>query len=174
MPELDEPIDLVEHRSEWAAEFAVEQSRLAGALSLQPACIEHIGSTSIPGLVAKPIVDIMVGLTRYPPCDATTRQLTRLGYESLGEAGVTNRSYFRLRDGGRNFDVHVVGIDGGHWVRNLAFREYLRNRPVAREKYGRAKRAALASSAALLAYSEVKSRVIGDLLSEIRIGENDG
>jgi len=47
MTELDEPVDLVEHRSEWAAEFAFEQSRLAGELSLETALIQHIGSTSV-------------------------------------------------------------------------------------------------------------------------------
>src|SRR4051812_40541019 len=112
MPELDEPVDLVEHRLEWAAEFAFEQSRLAGALSLEPASIQHIGSTSVPELVAKPIIDIMVGLPRYPPSDATTQQLARLGYESLGEAGVLGRSYYRLREGSRRVNVHIVRIDG--------------------------------------------------------------
>ena len=80
------------------------------------------------------------------------------------------RSYFRLRGGSRSVNLHIVGIDDGHWLRNLALREYLRNRPVARDKYGRAKRAAQASGATLLAYSEAKSRVVLELLGEAGIG----
>jgi GrpB-like predicted nucleotidyltransferase (UPF0157 family) len=174
MPELDEPVHLVEHRLEWAADFAFERSRLADALSIEPACIQHIGSTSVPDLVAKPVIDIMVGLPSYPPSDATNRQLTRLGYEPFGEAGVRGRSYFRLRDGSRSVNVHIVGIGGGHWVRNLALRDYLRNSPLARDKYGRAKRAAQASGTTLLAYSEAKARVVIELLGEAGIDQNDG
>ena len=174
MPDLDEPVHLVEHRSEWASEFAAEQQRLAKSLSLDLACIQHIGSTSVPGLVAKPIIDIMVGVPAYPPSAVVKQRLVRLGYEALGEAGVRGRAHFRMR-GGRSINVAVVALDAGHWVCNLALREHLRKSRAARESYTRAKREAVASGAiTLLAYSEAKSRVVAQLLSEAGVSENDG
>jgi GrpB-like predicted nucleotidyltransferase (UPF0157 family) len=174
MPDLDEPVHLVEHRSEWASAFAAEQRRLAKSLSLDLACIQHIGSTSVPGLVAKPIIDIMVGVPAYPPSAAVKQGLMRLGYEALGEAGVSGRAYFRVR-GGRSINVAVVALHAGHWVRNLALREHLRKSRAARESYTRAKCEAVASGAiTLLAYSEAKSRVVAQLLREAGVSENDG
>ena len=77
--------------------------------------------------------------------------------------------------GGRSINVAVVALDAGHWVRNLALREHLRKGRAARESYTRAKREAVASGAiTLLAYSEAKSRVVAQLLSEAGVSENDG
>jgi GrpB-like predicted nucleotidyltransferase (UPF0157 family) len=117
-------------------------------------------------LVAKPIVDIQVGVPTFPPPRSVSQALTRLGYESLGEAGVPGRMYWRLR-GPRSFNVHVVRMMGEHWRNSLSLRDYLRESSVARDRYAAAKRAAVAAGAkSLLAYSEAKNDVVASLLSQ--------
>jgi len=89
-----------------------------------------------------------------------------LGYENLGEAGVSERLYFRRRVP-EAFNLHVVRRGGKHWVSNLALRDYLRTHAPARRRYAETKRHALASGQnTLLSYSEAKARVINEMLSQ--------
>lgn len=81
---LDEAVHLESYQAAWAILFRLEQARLAAALGVAREAVEHIGSTAVPGLSAKPIVDIMVGTSAFPPPAAWTRSLERLGYEALG------------------------------------------------------------------------------------------
>jgi GrpB-like predicted nucleotidyltransferase (UPF0157 family) len=163
---LDEPIHLEQYRLEWDEVFRSERNRLAASLEIPLVAIEHIGSTALPGISAKPIVDIMIGAQSVPPPAAWTEILARLGYEVLGEAGVPGRWYFRLRTVPfRN--AHIVLRNGEHWVRNLAFRNYLRRSPEAARRYESAKLAAVSAGATtLVAYSRAKSSVIEGLLIE--------
>lgn len=168
---LDEPINLAEHSEDWATVFAAERTRLERALTLP---LEHIGSTAVPGLVTKPVVDIQVGAPSFPPPAAVAQALERLGYDGLGDAGVPGRMYWRLR-GERSFNVHVVRFDGEHWRNNLALRDYLRASPAARERYAAAKRAAVAAGAVtLLAYSQAKNDVVASLLSQAQAFAHGG
>ena len=139
--------------------------RLSTSVGLDLRSIEHIGSTAVPGLLAKPIVDIMVGVIPFPPSASWSAAVVVLGYEALGEAGVPGRLYFRQR-GRVPCNVHVVEHGGAHWVSNLALRDYLRRSPEAAARYASAKRAAIAAGATtLLTYSEAKGRVIEALVS---------
>ncbi len=161
---LDEPVHLETYDPEWERAFQSEQQRLGHGLRLVADSIQHIGSTAIPGLAAKPIVDIMIGVSTFPPPAAWSKELAVLGYEALGEVGVPGRLYFRQR-GHAAYNVHVVEHLGTHWASNLALRDYLRCSPEAAREYESAKRAALARGAAtLLAYSEAKALVIEELL----------
>lgn len=163
---IDEPVHVVQYDQRWPAEFAVERDRLANCLHVRADRIEHIGSTAVPWLSAKPIIDMMLGVSRYPPMFQLVEDITALGYESLGEAGVSGRLYFRRRDS-CSFNLHVLEFGGGHWMSNLALRDYLRADGEARERYVAAKLSALESGAKhLLAYSEAKSSTVVRLLSE--------
>lgn len=163
---LDEPIVLEAPRSEWPADFERERTELMRALDVAQALVEHIGSTAVSGLVAKPIIDIMVGSVGEPCPDAWTQALTARGYEAIGEAGIPGRWYFRQR-GAPFRNVHVVRVGGAHWVHNLAFRDYLRSSPDACARYGAAKQSAVASGAtSLVAYSRTKRAVVEALLAE--------
>ena len=104
---LDEPVSVVSYRTEWASQAAAEAARIAQALSVAEVDVEHIGSTAVAGLAAKPTLDLMLGATVYP-APSLESALVKLGYEALGEAGVAGRSYFRLRGGGASFNVHLV------------------------------------------------------------------
>lgn len=161
---LDESIYLEPYDPAWEQAFQSERKRLSSRLGLTVDMIEHIGSTAVPGLLAKPIVDIMIGVSPFPPPVAWPEVFPTLGYEALGEAGVPGRLYFRQR-GRVPYNVHVVEHHGTHWVNNLALRDYLRGSPRAVGQYESAKRAAIAAGATtLLAYSEAKGGIIQELL----------
>ena len=166
MAAVDEPVHIVEYRSRWPEWFTSERERIATASAVPVTQCEHIGSTAVPGLVSKPIIDIMLGVASYPPQNTLVESLVDLGYEFLGEADVPERLYFRLR-GTQSYNVHVVQIGGTHWISNIALRNYLRTDESARNRYATTKRSAIASGAtALLAYSEAKARILATLLQE--------
>ena len=163
---IDEPIHLQKHDPLWRKRFVQEQERIKETLHIGPTVIQHIGSTAIPSIYTKPIIDIMIGTERFPPSQNLSDGLVSLGYDSLGEAGVPRRLYFRYR-GLQLFNVHVVEREGQHWKSNLAFRDYLRAYPSVAKRYERVKlKAVQAGVSSLLLYSDAKSAIIKELLSQ--------
>jgi GrpB-like predicted nucleotidyltransferase (UPF0157 family) len=166
MTEVDEAIELSEYQATWPRVFAEEQGRICQVLGIPGEDLEHTGSTAVPGLVAKPIVDLMLGVGQFPPEGEFLKRIELLGWEALGEAGVPGRLYFRMR-GARQANLHVVLKSGAHWVNNLAIRDYLRKNPNARERYANAKRRAVDHGArTLLRYSAEKAEFVQTLLKE--------
>lgn len=135
MPTLQptDPIVLYESSSENAQRFEQERLRIAIALGRLPAAIEHIGSTAVPNIKTKPIVDILIGL-RAPPLSAAIAPLTELGYEHIEDAGGERRLYFRKQPE-RTFHVHVVLFDGDEWRRHIIFRDWLNLHPELAKEY---------------------------------------
>lgn len=88
--------------------------------------IEHIGSTSIPGIWAKPIVDIMIGVKSLPLEKSQICKVIELGYEYLGEAGVSGRIYFRKRFP-KAYNVHITQFGNLIWNNNILLRDFLRS-----------------------------------------------
>jgi GrpB-like predicted nucleotidyltransferase (UPF0157 family) len=163
---IDESVRLVPYSDEWPRRFGLERDRLAAVLGISHAAIEHIGSTAVPGLLSKPVVDMMLGLGEYPPPTSCIDALIALGYEDFGEAGVPQRRYLRRR-GTTDFNLHAVTNGGDHWSRNIALRNYLRSSDSAKARYTSAKQHAIrAGASTLLHYSEAKAGVIADLLRE--------
>jgi GrpB-like predicted nucleotidyltransferase (UPF0157 family) len=163
--ELDEPVHLFPYNQEWPHLYASEARRIRAALPADVA-VEHIGSTSVAGLLAKPIIDIMLGLGTHHDQNKVRAMLVALGYEDLGEAGVPGRLYFRRREE-TAFNIALVRHGGPIWMANLAFRDYLRTHPEATREYAETKRAAVQSGArSLLAYSDYKSAVLRRLLEQ--------
>lgn len=161
----DEPVHVVGYDPQWPTLFSAERQRLCAALALSPTDIEHIGSTAVPGLDAKPIIDLMLGEGTYPPRAELTAQMEALGYENLGEAGVPERIYFRRRQP-QAFNLHLVRRGGQHWISNIALRDYLRAHGDARARYAETKRQVLASGHnTLLAYSDAKASIVGALIA---------
>jgi GrpB-like predicted nucleotidyltransferase (UPF0157 family) len=161
-----QPIEIVAYDQGWPERFETWQRKLAGLLGPVARRIEHVGSTSVPGLAAKPVVDIQVSVAdlgdedRYvPPCEAAGLQ-------------------FRIRDDEHRYFqpppaqprvVHVhVCQQGGAWERvHLLFRDYLRSSAAARETYAAAKReAARVWGNDRPAYTEAKSDVILGILDQ--------
>ncbi len=166
---LDEPVEISDFDPRVARAYRGERDRLRLGLATASLKFEHIGSTAVPGLAGKPIVDLMLGAS--PPVwaarDELRPRLVALGYEDLGEAGVGGRLYFRRRTALRAFNVALVEEGGAHWRANLAFRDYLRAHPDEAAAYANAKREAIAGGArTLLPYSAAKSATIDAILKK--------
>ena len=127
----------------WALRAAEEGERVRDALGAES--VEHIGSTAVPGLAAKPIVDFLAGLRSLELSSERISAMERLGYEFLGEYGLPGRLYFR-KGAPRTFHVHAVEVGGDHWERHLAVRDYLRGHPSEAEGYAAEKRRAAEAS----------------------------
>jgi GrpB-like predicted nucleotidyltransferase (UPF0157 family) len=107
------------------------------------AAIEHIGSTSIPGLAAKPIIDIMLGVSRLADADEIIPKMCEIGFEYVSkyEDVMPYRRYFVKRESGKStYHIHSVEVNSPFWKRHLLFRNYLRHNPQAREDYYKLKK----------------------------------
>jgi GrpB-like predicted nucleotidyltransferase (UPF0157 family) len=167
MIDIDEPVHIVPYDEQWPKFFEQEKERLKQALNKQYLEFEHIGSTSVAGLSAKPIIDIMIGVESYPPSNELILQICALGYFFHGEANIPGRFYFTRR-GQCNFNLAVVLLYKEHWLTNIKFRNYLRHHPQERLEYERIKRTAINSGAiTLLPYSEFKKEFIADILKKL-------
>ncbi len=170
MNHIDEPVTLVPYDPKWTDVYDQERFRIALAFGVFPSSglIQHIGSTAVPGLISKPVIDLMLGVRDWPPPNKLIKGICSLGYENLGEAGVVERVYLRCRNG-QHFNAHLVKRGGELWINNLALRDLLIRDAAAREKYAAAKIAALRKGAGrLLAYSEAKNEVIAELIAKAR------
>lgn len=157
---FDEPVTVEPHDPRWAALALDEIARLRGGLG-PDARVEHVGSTAVPGLLAKPVIDLLVGV-------ADLSQPLRLSdYEAFGEAGVPGRLYFRKR-GPVCFNAQAVLHKGPLWSDALLLRDFLRAHPEEAERYAQGKREALAAGRTLLAYSKHKAPLIEGLLERAR------
>lgn len=168
--DIDESIKLEEYNSAWPELFREEESHLTSLLGQASISIEHIGSTAIPGLIAKPIIDILIGVDsqtfQYP--QAFLEALAYLGYENCGEAGVPGRLYFRKR-GDISFNLHAVIYNSEIWTNNLLLRDYLRRHPDEARLYGEHKRHLLKQGInRLLPYSKSKHALIEQLLDRAK------
>jgi GrpB-like predicted nucleotidyltransferase (UPF0157 family) len=151
---------------DWPCRFDRERVVLAAVFAGSGAVIEHVGSTAVPDLGAKPVIDIMVGLSRLADAEARTRALETAGYEYVHEyeQQLPERRYFRKPSSGpRAYHLHCVVKGSAFWVRHLAFRDYLRAHPDASAAYYQLKRD-LAARLDKGEYTEAKSPFIEDIL----------
>jgi NAD-dependent deacetylase len=133
---LVEPLEVVSYDPAWPRLYEEEAVRVGDAMGDDVVAIEHMGSTAVPGLAAKPVIDISVGLRRLELSPDQTAALEALGYECLGENGLPGRLFFRRSEAGRRtHHLHVVERGGEHWHRHRAFRDYLRAHPDEVERY---------------------------------------
>ena len=167
MSGLSERVELSEYDPSWAEIFEAERLLIAPIFDGRAVGIEHIGSTSVPDLCAKPIVDVLVGLRELALSDDEIKAMEELGYEYLGEFGLPGRLYFRKGDP-RTHHVHVVEHGGEHWERHLAFRDALRANPEERQRYDALKRQLAAEGHPWEAYSELKTPFIREVEARAR------
>lgn len=132
-------LEVVPYSEQWPARFAAVASDLAHALEAVPVvAIEHVGSTSVPGLAAKPILDIDV-IVQRPHVAAAIAALADVGYVHRGDLGLTDRECMAAPDEEPRRNVYVC-VEGTLHVRNhLAVREVLRSRADLRDRYGAVK-----------------------------------
>jgi GrpB-like predicted nucleotidyltransferase (UPF0157 family) len=135
-------IVLAPYNPEWPSEFENEKNRIGTVLSPEWAVVEHIGSTSVPGLAAKPVIDILVGLRDFDRAMEAVDSLESIGYAYLPQYEDT-MPYRRLlileEENKRSVNLHMVAIDTEFWERHLRFRDYLRSHPEVRDAYNQLK-----------------------------------
>jgi GrpB-like predicted nucleotidyltransferase (UPF0157 family) len=131
-------IVLSEYDPMWPRQFTDEAERLRPAFGNLFIDLEHIGSTSVPGLVAKPVIDILAIVSDVVGLDARSAHLEALGYQVMGEFGLAGRRYFRKDDfvGIRTHQVHAYAKGSTEIDRHLAFRDYLRAHREVAQAYG--------------------------------------
>jgi GrpB-like predicted nucleotidyltransferase (UPF0157 family) len=132
-------VRLVEYDARWSALFNAEQQRILDQCGKAELQLEHIGGTSIPGMCAKPILDIAAGRSRHTSIGDSIGALEQAGYEHRGERGVPGRDLFR-RGEPRAYHLHLVELDGPLWRAYLAFRDYLRTHADAARDFADVKR----------------------------------
>ena len=161
-------IELVPHRSEWKSLFESEADLLRGVVGNHIIAIEHIGSTSISGLEAKPIIDILVGVQKLSDAEKCIAPLAEIGYEYRGESGIAERFYFRKgRTDVSTHHLNIVETTSDFWREHLLFRDYLRRHADAAQSYGKLKRElALKHEGNRPAYTEAKANFIKSVLEK--------
>lgn len=139
---MPRPVIIVDYDPKWPDAFAAEKARIEAALAGQEALIEHVGSTAVPGLSAKPIIDILIGVPDLDVADRCVAPLVALGYEYFPEheATMPERRYLDRIGEPLSYHLHMVAAGGEFWQRHLAFRDYLRAHPEVADQYDRLKR----------------------------------
>jgi GrpB-like predicted nucleotidyltransferase (UPF0157 family) len=140
-----EPVELVPYDSAWPARYAAEARRIGRAVGPRFEALAHVGSTAVPGLAAKPILDVQGGVATLADAESCVDALATLGYEYVPalEEATPERRYFRKTAGGdHTHHLHVVETGSNWWERHLLFRDYLRANPDVAAAYERVKRRA--------------------------------
>lgn len=133
-------IEIVAHDPRWPLLYEEERRRIAAALGDTVEGIEHIGSTSVPGLSAKPIIDILVTVAHLGPVDRYIEPLGSLGYTFFPVLGNAERYAFG-KGIPHTHHIHVVQHGGEEHARPVVFRDYLRAHAEAARQYDELKRA---------------------------------
>jgi GrpB-like predicted nucleotidyltransferase (UPF0157 family) len=146
---------------EWAARFSDERVRIAEAIGPAALDIQHIGSTAVPDMVAKPILDIAVAILDFESGRALVPFLVALGYAYLGENGIPRRHFF-VRGG--TYHLHLFEHKSLDWQRHLRFRDRLLASPELAARYSRLKLdSAWAANGNRDHYQDLKSSFIEEI-----------
>ena len=135
------PIVLAPYDAEWTTAFTRESAEISRALGAVAVVVHHIGSTAVAGLLAKPVIDIMVVATNLAGIDEGSTELVQLGYVPRGEFGIPGRRYFQKTNvhGVRTHQIHAYARGDDALQRHLDFRDYLRAHPDAAQDYAQLK-----------------------------------
>jgi GrpB-like predicted nucleotidyltransferase (UPF0157 family) len=154
---------VVPYQARWTGDFEAERRRISDALGPTAAQIEHIGSTAVPGLAAKPIIDVLVTVENIADEGRYLAQLVDAGYRlRTREPG---HRLFRTPDLGVH--VHVLQHDDAAAAAYLDLRDRLRGSDTARQRYTAVKQAVLATGVTdMNVYSDAKTEVIGEIRAE--------
>jgi len=154
-------IIVVPYDEKWPAMFEAESLLVKTLLGGVAKRIHHIGSTSVPFLSAKPVIDILLEVPSINELDRYNSAMNHAGYIARGENGISGRRYFIKGGDQRSHQVHAFAVGDIQVVRHLAFRDYLRKNSVIAEKYAEIKlSAALLSKNDVDRYSALKANFI--------------
>lgn len=134
-------VEVVPHNPNWRGAFENESKQVAVVLGSNVVAIHHIGSTSIPAIHAKPIIDMLVAVREIAKVDDQNLAMQAIGYEAKGEYGIPGRRYFRKHNeaGMRTHHIHLFTVHSAQIERHLAFCDYMRFHPEDARKYSQLK-----------------------------------
>lgn len=130
---------VVDHDPLWSLRYQAAARGLRGALGAVAVRVDHIGSTAVPGLAAKPVIDVQVSVSELRPSDRYATPIERLGYVHRPHPDVVDREFFRP-PGPRTVHVHVVAAESRAEREHLVVRDFLRIHPEAATAYAALKR----------------------------------
>lgn len=134
-------IVVTRHNPVWFEVFETEAGHIKTILGDNCVTIHHIGSTAVPGLAAKPIIDIMPVVKSLEAVDLVAVKFEKIGYEYLGEFSIPGRRYLRKGGDERTHQIHIFAdSDTQNINRHIAFRDYLRTHTEARDEYAQLKK----------------------------------
>jgi len=139
MADGQDRIEIVPYERAWVQQYEEARAEIRRALGEEIGSLEHIGSTAVPGLASKPVLDLLLGLATFPPAPPVIAALAGLDYEFLGEHGIAGRYFFR-KGTPRSQHLHVVRSGSEFWTRHLRFRDLLRAKPALCSEYEALKR----------------------------------
>lgn len=123
----------------WPIAFAKAAAEIRGVLESNCLNVEHIGSTAVPGLAAKPVIDLLVIVSDIEAIDRFEEDFRKLGYQAKGENGLPERRYFERGGNERTHHVHCYEQGNPEISRHLAFRDFLKANPQVAGTYGELK-----------------------------------
>jgi len=172
---MSHPVVIYDYDPRWLVIYEVEKRRVLGAIGHKVLALEHIGSTAVPGLGGKPIVDMMAGICSSKDAEECVRLLQPLGYGDVTPQPDNHEWFYCL--GMRAPDqreheyvhLHLVKYMSDHWTRHLLFRDYLRTHPAVAQQYFELKKM-LASQydADREGYTEAKTKFIESVVAQAR------
>lgn len=138
---MNNTVELQPYNPDWLLIFEKEKEIISRTLDPPLPPMEHIGSTSIPGMAAKPIIDILLGVDDLTDFSRLIPSLSRAGYEYIPKAELKTRRFFRKGAPGRGIcHLHLCEWKGEEWKEKVAFRDYLRTNPEKSSEYTALKR----------------------------------
>jgi len=138
--DLANPVIIEDYDPRWPQQFEMLRSRIAAVLNELAVCIEHVGSTAVPGLAAKPVIDIDILLRSSSDLPLVIRRLAELGYQHRGDLGISGREAFRAKGQAVQHHLYVCPPESYEYKRHIAFRNYLREHAAEADDYALLKR----------------------------------
>jgi len=135
-------VRMVPHDPKWRQEFQQEAARVSAAAGSNVVAVHHMGSTAIPAIYAKPVIDLLLVVRDLAALDEKQPMMEALGYEARGEYGIPGRRFFRRDNerGDRTHQIHAFEDGSPQIARHLAFRDYMTTRPETAQQYSDLKR----------------------------------
>ena len=138
-------VEIMVYQKGWIDIYKAEADTLKNSIGFLNPVIHHIGSTSVPGLSAKPIIDILLEVDEPDCLDTHIKILETIGYHGRGENGIPGRRYFDKGGDHRTHQIHAFKRGGFDITRHLAFRDYLCSHPQVADEYACLKKQVAAS-----------------------------
>ena len=167
---MKRPVVIVDYDPRWPLWYEEERARLLPAIGHKIVALEHIGSTAVPGLGAKPIIDILAGVRERADADECLPLLHPLGYTDVTPQDDPQWYYCLGRhEEADQFHLHLVQYPSIHWERHLLFRDFIRTRPDLVQQYDQLKRELAARYGSdRTGYTEAKTAFIESVVAQAR------